>query len=211
MNAIASASTQANNGLVTFKNETPVVSHYIISEKTWIDKSSIQSLIRQHSWDLEDFWALGFEIRVLPAWPWTARAKEYFLNEQQATLLMTYLRNNEIVREFKKNLVKAFFELRNNQQQPALPSVEKLNAEQTIDLLDHIWVDGMIKLITTTLKSGLIYRAMHKVWQDKQIQLEELVKKQEQEIQELKANNNKYKALQTNIAGLWQAEVLMSV
>ncbi|MCP1639667.1 hypothetical protein J2T50_001376, partial [Streptococcus gallinaceus] len=35
------------------------------------------------------------------------------LNEQQATLLVTYLGNTEPVREFKKNLVKAFFELRN--------------------------------------------------------------------------------------------------
>jgi len=34
------------------------------------------------------------------------------LNEQQATLLITYLRNTEPVKEFKKNLVKAFFEMR---------------------------------------------------------------------------------------------------
>ncbi len=165
MNAIASASTQANNGLVTFKNETPVVSHYIISEKTWIDKSSIQSLIRQHSWDLEDFWALRFEIRVLPAWPWTARAKEYFLNEQQATLIMTYLRNNEIVREFKKNLVRAFFELREKQSQPSLPPVKELNADQMLDLLDNVWTDGLIKMIETSLKAGMISRAMNRVSQ----------------------------------------------
>ena len=34
------------------------------------------------------------------------------MNEQQATLLITYLRNTEPVKEFKKNLVKAFFEMR---------------------------------------------------------------------------------------------------
>ncbi|MFX3935345.1 Rha family transcriptional regulator, partial [Streptococcus suis] len=39
--------------------------------------------------------------------------RDYILNEQQATLLITYLKNTELVREFKKNLVKAFFELRN--------------------------------------------------------------------------------------------------
>jgi len=43
---------------------------------------------------------------VLPAGKGTTKSKEYFLNEQQATLLMTYLRNSEVVRSFKKELVK---------------------------------------------------------------------------------------------------------
>ena len=38
--------------------------------------------------------------------------KIYRLNEQQATLLITYLKNTEPVRQFKMNLVKAFFEMR---------------------------------------------------------------------------------------------------
>lgn len=38
--------------------------------------------------------------------------KIYHLNEQQATLLVTYLDNTKPVREFKKNLVSAFFEMR---------------------------------------------------------------------------------------------------
>ena len=38
--------------------------------------------------------------------------KIYRLNEQQATLLITYLKNTEPVRKFKMNLVKAFFEMR---------------------------------------------------------------------------------------------------
>lgn len=36
----------------------------------------------------------------------------YHLNEQQATLLMTYLRNNEVVRAFKKELVRQFYAMR---------------------------------------------------------------------------------------------------
>lgn len=38
--------------------------------------------------------------------------KVYYLNEEQATLLMTYLRNNEVVRKFKKNLVHQFYTMR---------------------------------------------------------------------------------------------------
>lgn len=38
--------------------------------------------------------------------------KVYHLNEQQATLLMTYLRNTDVVRAFKKELVRQFFAMR---------------------------------------------------------------------------------------------------
>lgn len=38
--------------------------------------------------------------------------KVYHLNEQQATLLMTYLRNTPVVREFKKELVRQFYAMR---------------------------------------------------------------------------------------------------
>ena len=36
----------------------------------------------------------------------------YHLNEQQATLLMTYLKNTEQVRAFKKELVRQFYAMR---------------------------------------------------------------------------------------------------
>lgn len=49
------------------------------------------------------------------------RPTEYaLLNEQQATLLLTYMRNNETVKEFKKRLVKAFFEMRDQLQSSEL-------------------------------------------------------------------------------------------
>ncbi|WP_193438777.1 Rha family transcriptional regulator, partial [Streptococcus suis] len=38
--------------------------------------------------------------------------RDYILNEQQATLLITFLRNTEQVANFKENLVRAFFEMR---------------------------------------------------------------------------------------------------
>lgn len=40
------------------------------------------------------------------------KEKIYVLNEEQATLLMTYLRNNDVVRKFKKNLVSQFYKMR---------------------------------------------------------------------------------------------------
>lgn len=38
--------------------------------------------------------------------------KVYHLNEQQATLLLTFLRNTPVVVKFKKNLVRQFFAMR---------------------------------------------------------------------------------------------------
>lgn len=44
------------------------------------------------------------------------------LNEQQSTLLLTYMRNSGIVRQFKKALVKAFWELKNGEASgPKIP------------------------------------------------------------------------------------------
>ncbi|KOR31050.1 hypothetical protein TI05_13110, partial [Achromatium sp. WMS3] len=42
------------------------------------------------------------------------------LNEQQSTLILTYMRNTLIVRDFKKKLVKAFWELAHKQYTPTI-------------------------------------------------------------------------------------------
>ncbi|MCK7579849.1 MAG: hypothetical protein MZV65_31930 [Chromatiales bacterium] len=57
------------------------------------------------------------------------------LNQEQATLLMTYMRNSDVVRAFKKRLVKAFFEFARKAQSPAfaipqtLPEALRLAAD----------------------------------------------------------------------------------
>ena len=59
--------------------------------------------------DLEEFGKVGFEIR---AGYNNAKVRVATLNEQQTTLLITYMRNNEVVRAFKKRLVAEFFTMR---------------------------------------------------------------------------------------------------
>ena len=39
--------------------------------------------------------------------------KTYYLNEPQATLLMTFMKNTNIVKQFKINLVKEFYRMKN--------------------------------------------------------------------------------------------------
>lgn len=95
-----------------------VVSHRIVAEYTEINEDSISRLIREHRADFEYFGNLGFKIRGLARTNAKGQnrgiveQKTYFLNELQATLLMTYLKNTPIVRKFKKDLVWEFFQMR---------------------------------------------------------------------------------------------------
>lgn len=71
--------------------------------------ATVIKLVRENASDLNEFCTSGFEIQKCQT---AGRPTEVaILNEQQATLLLTYMRNNDAVRLFKKRLVKAFFEM----------------------------------------------------------------------------------------------------
>ena len=94
----------------------------IVAEGTGNDHASVMRLIRDNIADFEEFGIVGFEIRKLDG---PGRPENFaVLNEEHATLLLTYMRNSDIVRDFKKRLVRAFYELRNSK--PALPSKKEL-------------------------------------------------------------------------------------
>ena len=88
----------------------PYTTSEIIAECAEVTHHTIQELLRKHKADFENYGIIAFEMRKLDG---RGRPlKIYRLNEQQATLLITYLKNTEPVRQFKMNLVKAFFEMR---------------------------------------------------------------------------------------------------
>lgn len=89
----------------------PYTTSEIIAECAEIERVSVRKLIENHKEDLEVFGILSFEMTKINDGRGRPR-KIYHLNEQQATLLITYLDNTKPVREFKKNLVSAFFEMR---------------------------------------------------------------------------------------------------
>ncbi|VKL94338.1 phage protein [Streptococcus pneumoniae] len=82
----------------------------IIAECAEVQHHTITRLIRENKADFEELGILGFKIHKLDTRG--QPKKSYILNEQQATLLITYLKNTETVWQFKLNLVKAFFEMR---------------------------------------------------------------------------------------------------
>ncbi len=91
----------------------PYTTHKIVAEHAEIDSISVRKLIDKHRKRLEAFGVLSFEIHKPEKGSLGGRPRKiYHLNEQQATLLVTYLGNSLPVVEFKTNLVRAFFEMR---------------------------------------------------------------------------------------------------
>lgn len=98
----------------TDANGEPTTTSLIIAEGTGTQHKNVLELVRRNHLDFEEFGPLAFETRKGSALPQGGFAKPTtfaVLNREQATLLMTYMRNTPIVREFKKNLVRAFGEL----------------------------------------------------------------------------------------------------
>ncbi len=110
----------------------PYTTSEIIAECAEVTHHTVQELLRKHKADFESYGIIAFEMRKLDG---RGRPmKIYRLNEQQATLLITYLKNTEPVRRFKMNLVKAFFEMREElskfrMQRAPLPEYYKVSSE----------------------------------------------------------------------------------
>ena len=69
-------------------------------------------MIERHENDLAEFGQVRFQITPVKYARGTNDKKIYQLNEQQATLLITYLKNTPPVRQFKKDLVQEFYRMR---------------------------------------------------------------------------------------------------
>ncbi|AQW83035.1 Rha family transcriptional regulator [Campylobacter pinnipediorum] len=105
------------NDLVINHNGTLTTTQDKVSILTDNNELSVQKLIRTYKQDLEEFGNLEFEDELICNSKNKMNSKKvYYLNEQQATLLLTYMKNTKQVREAKKILVKAFYELKSENQ-----------------------------------------------------------------------------------------------
>jgi phage regulator Rha-like protein len=86
------------------------VSHRVIAEQTDNQDKSVLDLITRNLKELEEFGMVRFKIVAIKNIKNKVNEeKTYYLNEPQATLLLTFMRNNEVVKKFKINLVKEFY------------------------------------------------------------------------------------------------------
>ena len=101
--------TDFSNLVLLNDKKEPYTLSTIISDNLKMEHHSITRIIRRHEADFLEFGKVGHSVQALRS---GQNEKVYILNEEQATLLVTYLRNTPKVREFKKMLVREFYKLR---------------------------------------------------------------------------------------------------
>lgn len=97
------------------------VSSIAVAQRTDTQHASVIRLVRDNLADFETFGRVGFEIAPFETAGGVQRREVAHLNEQQATLLMTFMRNSEVVKAFKVELVKQFYDMRAALAKPAVP------------------------------------------------------------------------------------------
>jgi phage antirepressor YoqD-like protein len=88
----------------------PVTTTIAIAEGTEIQHKNVLELVRTYMADFEEFGRVPFETQPFQTTGGEQHREVAVLNEDHATLLLTYMRNSEIVRGFKKRLIVAFRE-----------------------------------------------------------------------------------------------------
>ncbi|MFA0812956.1 phage antirepressor KilAC domain-containing protein [Microbulbifer epialgicus] len=109
------------SNLIQIVDNRATTTSLAIAEGVQRPHKNIIELIRQHREDFEAFGPLTFETRVIRSdGKGGQKAEIAILNEHQATTLITFMRNIGVVKEFKKRLVKAFFDMRDelNRRKP---------------------------------------------------------------------------------------------
>lgn len=87
----------------------PFTTGDVIAKYAGIARKSVNELIRRYKDDLEDFGVLPFEMaKPIKGSLGGHPRRVWYLNKNQANLLITYLDNTKPVRQFKKALVRQF-------------------------------------------------------------------------------------------------------
>ena len=115
------------NELVKIKRDKVFTDSLVIAGGTNNKHHAIQQIVKRYKNDFEYFGKVSFQMRPLKS---GQSAKVYLLNEEQATLLMTYLRNSEMVRKFKKELVQQFYEMREFLREKASVSYKEIQSTE---------------------------------------------------------------------------------
>lgn len=90
----------------------PFTTSDVIAEYTGNSYRSVQRTIEKHMERLGMFGQVRFEITPVHYDRGTNLKKVYHLTEPQATLLITYLKNTDVVADFKLELVRQFYAMR---------------------------------------------------------------------------------------------------
>ncbi|MGB3432387.1 Rha family transcriptional regulator [Achromobacter sp.] len=120
--------------LVSVVSGEPLASSLVIARGMKAKHKSVIQLIRQHAVILRQFGPLAFEMRVVRRpQGGGSRAEHAMLNEQQAALLISMMRNSDEVVAFKVRLIREFYRMRgalNLRSQNLYQQLQALVAEE---------------------------------------------------------------------------------
>lgn len=97
-----------NTQIVQISGQKAFTNSLVIADSCNIQHKNILSLIKKHKVYFEDHGSLAFQTRPFDTIGGQQNREIVDLNEDQATFLITLLRNTDIVLKFKSALVKAF-------------------------------------------------------------------------------------------------------
>lgn len=109
--------------LVIIRGGSLLTTTTAIAEGTGVQHKNVIELVRTYAGDLGEFGGVAFEAQPFTTAGGTQSREVALLNEDQAALLITYMRNNVIVRRFKVALVRGFSEMRQRLSAPAVPAL----------------------------------------------------------------------------------------
>jgi phage regulator Rha-like protein len=124
--------------LVELKENDVFTNSKIIAEGTGNQHHAVREIIKKYRSDVEEFGTL----RILNEESSGGRPMEiFYLNEEQATFVITLLRNSKIVVKFKKELVRQFYAMRRfllEKQSKQWQNTRLINKENRIKETDVI-------------------------------------------------------------------------
>lgn len=98
--------------IVQTSGDVPTTTSMRVANGTRNEHRAVLQLIRDNIADFEEFGRVAFEMQPFSTPGGVQQRSVAILNEDHATLLLTYMRNNDVVRDFKKRLVREFSALR---------------------------------------------------------------------------------------------------
>lgn len=106
------AALERTTPIVQVNGDVATTTSMRVANGTGVEHRAVLQLVGDNLADFEEFGGVAFEMQPFDTAGGTQHRRVAILNEDQATLLLTYMRNNDVVRDFKKRLVHEFSALR---------------------------------------------------------------------------------------------------
>ena len=106
------AALERTSPIVQVADGVPTTTSMRVANGTGVQHKNVLEMVRGNLADFEEFGRVAFETQPFDTAGGVQSQTVAILNEEHATLLLTYMRNSDVVRDFKKRLVHEFYEMR---------------------------------------------------------------------------------------------------